>query len=92
MGVCGNVCYAVAVVEDSIFSIRMLNYVVCLCKGCDGCCVLCLHCEAWSCRCSCMGGVSVSYVFLGCTCACVCRCDSDVICVGHDLNRYSGWW
>ena len=32
------------------------------------------------------------YVFLGCTHACVCRCDGDVICVGHDLNRCSGWW
>ena len=28
--------------------------------GCDGCCVFCLYCEAWSCRCSCMGSVSVS--------------------------------
>ena len=27
------------------------------------------------------------YVFLGCTHASVYRCDSDVICVGHDLNR-----
>ena len=27
---------------------------------CDGCCVFCLYCEAWSCRCSCMGSVSVS--------------------------------
>ena len=35
-------------------------YVVCLCRGCDGCCVFCLYCEAWSCRCSCMGSVSVS--------------------------------
>ena len=33
---------------------------VCLCKGCDGCCVLCLYCEAWNCMCSCMGSVSVS--------------------------------
>ena len=38
----------------------MLKYVACLCKGCDGCCDLCLYCEAWSCRCSCMGSVSVS--------------------------------
>ena len=22
----------------------------------------------------------------------VCRCEGDVICVGHDLNRCSGWW
>ena len=27
-----------------------------------------------------------------CTRACVCGCDGDVICVGHDLNRCSGWW
>ena len=32
------------------------------------------------------------YVFLGCTRACVRKCDGDVICVGHDLNRCSGWW
>ena len=52
------------------FSHGVLNYVVCLCMGCDGCCVLCLYCEAWSCRgsygkCECfvmarMGSVSVS--------------------------------
>ena len=23
---------------------------------------------------------------------CVCIYDGDVICVGHDLNRCSGWW
>ena len=23
---------------------------------------------------------------------CVCRCYGDVICVGNDLNRCSGWW
>ena len=28
-----------------------------LCSGCD---VFCLYCEAWSCRCSCIGSVSVS--------------------------------
>ena len=33
---------------------------VLLCQGCDGYCVFCLYCEAWSCRCSCMGSVSVS--------------------------------
>ena len=30
------------------------------------------------------------YIFLGCTRACVCGCY--VICVGHDLNRCTGWW
>ena len=42
------------------FSIGVLKYAVCLCRGCDGCCVFCLYCEAWSCRCSCMRSVSVS--------------------------------
>ena len=35
-------------------------YVVCLCKGYDGCCVFCLYCDVWSCRCSCMRSMSVS--------------------------------
>ena len=52
--VCGNVCCVSAVVKDSVFSHGVLNYVVCLCKRCDGCCVFCLYCEAWSCRYSCM--------------------------------------
>ena len=34
VGVCGNVCCVAAVVKDS-----RLKYVVCLSKGCDGCCV-----------------------------------------------------
>ena len=60
VGVCGNVCCVAAVVEHSVFlSLGVLKYVVCLCRGCDGCCVFCLSCEAWSCRCSCMGRVSV---------------------------------
>ena len=58
--VCGNVCCVAAVVENSVFSLRLLKYVVCLCRGCDGCCLLCLYCEALSCRCSCMGSMSVS--------------------------------
>ena len=31
-------CCVVAVVKDSVFSLGLLKYVVCLCKGCDGCC------------------------------------------------------
>ena len=59
--VCGNVCCVAAVVKNSVFfSLGVLKYVVCLCRVCDGCCVFCLYCEAWSCRCSCMGSVSVS--------------------------------
>ena len=54
VGVCGNVCGVAAVVENSVFlSLGVLKYVVCLCRGCDGCCVFCLYCEALSCRCSC---------------------------------------
>ena len=55
VGVCGNVCCVAAVVKSSGFSLE-----VCLCSGCDGCCVFFLYCEAWSCRCSCIGSVSVS--------------------------------
>ena len=58
MGVCGNVCVAAIVKNCCFFSLGV--YVVCLCRGCDGCCVFCLYCDAWSCRCSCMGSVSVS--------------------------------
>ena len=42
------------------FCLGVSKYVLCLCSGCDGCCVFCLYCEAWSCRCSCMGSESVS--------------------------------
>ena len=40
-------------------------------KGCDVCCVFCVYCEAWSCRCSCMGSVNVSS----------CKCCMFVPCV-----------
>ena len=69
VGVCGNVCCVAAVVKYSGFGV--LKYVVYLCSGCDGCFVFCLFCEAWSCRCSCMGSVSVSS----------CRCCMFVSCV-----------
>ena len=71
VSVCWNVCCVAAVVTNSVFSLGLLKYVVSLCGGCDGCCVLCLHCVAWSCRCSCMGSVSVSS----------CRCCMFVSCV-----------
>ena len=32
------------------------------------------------------------YIFFGYTRACLCGCDGGVICVGHDLNRCTGWW
>ena len=50
------------------FSLRVLKYVVCLCKRCY---VFYLYCEAWSCKCLCMGSVSVSS----------CKC-----CILHDLQ------
>ena len=33
MGVCDNVCCIAAVVKDNVFILRVLKYVVCLCKG-----------------------------------------------------------
>ena len=69
VGVCANVCCVAAVVKIVGFlSLGVLKY---LCV-CDGCCVFCLYCEAWSCSlCSCLGSVSVSS----------CRCCMFVSCV-----------
>ena len=58
-GICGNVCCVAAVVKGSVFNLGVLKHVVCLCKRCDGCCVFCLYCDVWSCRCTCMGSMSV---------------------------------
>ena len=63
-----SVVVTVAGVKIVFFSLGMLKYVVCLCRGCDGCCVFCLYCEAWSCRCSCMGSVSVCHADVVCLC------------------------
>ena len=74
VGVCGKVCCVSAVVENRVFfSFGVLKYVVCLCRGCYGCCVFCLYCNAWSCMCSRMGSVNVSS----------CRCCMFVSCVHH---------
>ena len=74
LGVRRNVCCVPYVAKDSgYFSLGMLKYVVCLCKRCDGCCGLCLYCDAWSCRRSCMGSMSLS----------PCRCCRFVSCVHH---------
>ena len=43
-----------------VMCLGVLKYVLCLCRGCDGCWVFCLYCDAWSCKCSCMGSMSVS--------------------------------
>ena len=49
MGVCGDVCYVVVIVEDSgVLILEVLKYVVCFCGGCDGCCAFYLNFEAWS--------------------------------------------
>ena len=70
VGVCGIFCCVTGVVEDSDFSLEILKYAVCLCRGCHICCVLCLNCDTWSCRCSGMGRVGVS----SCRCCVVVSC------------------
>ena len=66
-----HVCCVVAVIKDNGFlNIVVLKYAVCLCSGCDGCCVFCLYCDAWSCRYACMGSMSVS----SCTCCMFVSC------------------
>ena len=71
VGVCGNVCCASVIVKDSGFcNLGVLKCVVCLCKGCDGCHVFCLCCDAWSCMCSCMGSMNV----LSCRCCMFMSC------------------
>ena len=70
VGACGNVCCVSALLKIVFLRLVVLESVVCLCKGCDGCC-FCLYCDVWSCRCSCMGSMSVSS----------CRCCMFVSCV-----------
>ena len=50
------------------FRLGVLKYVVCLCKGCDECCVFFLYCDALSCMCSCMGSMSVSSCIMFVSC------------------------
>ena len=86
VGVCENVCCVAAIVKNSFFSLGVFKYVVCLCRGCDGWCVFCLYCEAWSCRCSCMGSVSVS----SCRCCMFVSCVHPVaVLILHDLQFVS---
>ena len=63
-------CVAIVVKDSGGLSLGVLKYVVCLCKGCGGCCVFCLYCDALSCRCSCMGSMSVS----SCSCCMFVSC------------------
>ena len=37
-------------------------------------------------------GVNRVQVVLSGFSTCVCGCDCDVVCIGHDLNRCTGWW
>ena len=30
--------------------------------------------------------------FLSALLVCVCGCDCDLVCIGYDLNRCTGWW
>ena len=34
--------------KDSVFSLGVVKYAVCLCRGCDGCSVFCCKCGAWN--------------------------------------------
>ena len=43
--------------------------------------MLCFHCEAWSCRCSCMGSVSVSSI-----CCMFMSCGNVAVVNVHDLQ------
>ena len=47
VGVFGNVCCVAAVVKNWCFLKSWgVEICVCLCRGCDRCCVFCLYCEA----------------------------------------------
>ena len=62
VGICRNFYCVVGIAKDCdllALKVGVVKYVVCLCRGCDGCCVFCYNCVAWSCRCSCMGNMSV---------------------------------
>ena len=71
VGVCGMFIVQRPLLKIVDFSLRVLKYVVCLCKGCAGWCRFCLYYNMWSCSCSCMGSMSVSS----------CRCCMIVYCV-----------
>ena len=85
VGVCGNVCCVADVVKDSggCFSLAVLKYVVCFCKGCDGCCVFvcivtCGAVGVWEVDCFVM---QMLYVCVLCA-----SCGSSQCCILHDLQ------
>ena len=82
----GNVCCVAAVLKNSgCFYLGVLKHAVCLCSGCDGCCVLCLYCEAWSCRCS-YGKCECFVMQMLYVCVLGASCGSSQSCVLHDLQ------
>ena len=40
---CAGIFVVFGLVKDSVFSLGVLKYVACLCKGCDRRCVFCLY-------------------------------------------------
>ena len=87
VGVCGNSCVAAVVKNSGVLSLGMLKYVVCLCSGCDGCSVFCLYCEAWSCRCSCMGSVECFVRQMLYVCVLCASCGCSQCCGLHEKVR-----
>ena len=83
-GLCGGLWVCCCVVVVVCFSLGVLKYVVLLCMECDGCCVFCLYCEAWSSRYSCKCECFVMQMMYVCV-LCV-SCGSSQCCVLHDLQ------
>ena len=73
-----------ALLNIVVLSLGVVKYSVCLCRVGAECCVFCLNCEAWSCRCSFMGSMSVSMNMLY-VCVLCASCGSFLCCVLHDL-------
>ena len=74
-----NVCCVAAVVKNSVFfSLGVLKYVVCLCRGCDGCCVFFLCCDGVAVGARVWGVVSVS------SCRCCCSVLVCILCSHYE--------
>ena len=83
VGVCGNVC-CVAGIVGNIFKPWSVEACLCLCRGCDRCCVFCLNCKAWNCMCLCIGKCECFVMQMLCV-LCV-SCGSSQCCVLHDFQ------
>ena len=53
----------------------MCGWIVSLCSGCVGCCTFCLICDAWSCKCWCIGTTLVT----SCRCCVLVSCVHPVV-------------